>query len=68
MDLQQKRTELVKGRKVLVTSLVGEEIGELDSINWNTGKAVVWFGDNACPHFCDFNINQVEPLGPQGVV
>lgn len=68
MDLQQKRTELVKGRKVLVTSLVGEEVGELDSINWATGKALVWFGDNSCPHFCDFNINQVEPLGPQQVV
>ena len=50
------------GNKVQVTSLAGIEIGVLDSINFNTGKALVFFDYDSCPHFCFFNISQLKAV------
>jgi len=50
------------GNKVQVTSLAGIEIGVLDSINFNTGKALVFFDYDSCPHFCSFNISQLKAV------
>ena len=55
---------LVKGQKVLVSHLQGEEEGEIESINLKTGKVLVFFNYLDCPHFDSFNLNQVRPLRP----
>jgi len=59
------RTEtLVKGQKVLVSHLQGEEEGEVESVNLKTGKILVFFNNPDCPHFDSFNLTQVRPLRP----
>ena len=50
------------GNKVKVTSLIGEEIGIIHSINLKSGKALVYFNYDACPHFCSFNISQLKAM------
>ncbi len=60
MDLMQKKSAFAKGRKVTVTHLQGSEIGEIESVNWNSGKILVYFNYESCPHFDSFNIDQVE--------
>ncbi len=56
---------LVKGQMVEVTHLQGTEIGEVDSVNYQTGKVLVYFNYEACPHFTSFNLNQVKPIKPR---
>lgn len=56
---------LTKGQLVEVTSLQGIEIGEVDSINYKTGKVTVYFNYEACPHFDTFNLSQVKAFNPK---
>ena len=53
---------LVVGQMVVVTHLQGEEVGRLESINMLTGKALVYFDYESCPHFDSFNLNQVNSV------
>ena len=50
---------------VEVTHLQGAEIGEVDSVNYQTGKVLVYFNYEACPHFTSFNLSQVKPIKPR---
>ncbi len=56
---------LVKGQMVEVTHLQGTEIGEVDSVNYQTVKVLVFFNYEACPHLTSFNLNQVKPIKPR---
>jgi hypothetical protein len=51
---------LVKGQQVVVTHLQGSEIGEVESYNPRTGKVLVFFNYESCPHFDSFNFEQVK--------
>jgi cytochrome oxidase Cu insertion factor (SCO1/SenC/PrrC family) len=53
---------MTTGTTVQVTSLVGTEVGVLESINYKTGKALVFFAYADCPHFCSFNISQLKAV------
>ena len=53
---------LTKGQFVEVTHLQGTEAGIVESVNFKTGKVLVFFNYDACPHFDTFNINQVKPF------
>ena len=53
---------LVKGQRVIVTHLQGEEEGQVESVNLKTGKVLVFFNYPECPHFDSFNLNQVRPI------
>jgi hypothetical protein len=57
-------TRIAKGQQVIVTHLQGEEHGEIESINFKTGKVLVFFNYPDCPHFDSFNLSQVRPVGP----
>jgi hypothetical protein len=59
VDLDQK-IAFAKGRKVTVTHLQGSEVGEIESVNWNSGKVLVYFSYESYPHFDSFSIDQVE--------
>lgn len=65
MDEALNFTTLVKGQLVEVTHLQGTEIGEVESVNYATGKVLVYFNYEACPHFTSFNLSQVKPLTPK---
>jgi hypothetical protein len=52
--------ELGKGKAVLVSHLQGEELGVIESINLKSGKVLIYFGYEDCPHFTLFNIAQVR--------
>jgi hypothetical protein len=60
MDQDQKKAAFAKGRKVTVTHLQGSEVGEIESVNWNSGKVLVYFNYESCPHLDSFSIDQVE--------
>lgn len=60
-------TQLVKGQKVQVTHLQGVEAGVVESVNYRTGKVLVYFDNKDCPHFDSFNLDQVQPY-PLGIV
>lgn len=53
---------LAEGQFVEVTHLQGTEVGIIESINFKSGKVLVFFDYEACPHFDSFNINQVKPI------
>ncbi len=55
----------VKGQLVEVTHLQGTEIGEIESVNYQTGKVLVFFNYEACPHFTSFNLSQIAPIKPK---
>lgn len=56
------RKPLSVGQVVEVRHLQGIEVGTIESINWKTGKALVHFKYESCPHFDSFNIEQLQPL------
>lgn len=56
---------LVKGQRVVVTHLQGEEFGTVESVNYTTKKVLVYFDYEDCPHFDSFNLNQVTAYRPK---
>lgn len=50
------------GQLVQVTHDQGMEIGELYSINYRTGKALIFSRSPNCPHYFDVNISQISSL------
>lgn len=38
----------------------GDEIGTIYSINYKTGKAVIYIDEPNCPHYFTTNINQLS--------
>ena len=56
------KNQLTKGQKVIVTHLQGQESGEVESVNYKTGKVLVFFNYEDCPHYDSFNLEQVEPF------
>ena len=65
MDEALNFEPLVKGQLVEVSHLQGIEVGEIESVNYKTGKVLVYFNYEACPHFDSFNLDQVKPLKPK---
>ena len=65
MDEASNVPLLVKGQMVEVTLLQGTEIGKVDSVNYQTGKVIVYFNYEACPLFTSFNLNLVKPIKPR---
>lgn len=51
---------LVTGQKVWVSHDQGEESGEIFSINYRTGKAVIFASNPDCPHYFNVNISQLK--------
>jgi hypothetical protein len=56
---------LYPGQFVEVQHLQGTEIGEISSINYKTGKALIFFDYEQCPHFDSFNITQLKKIKPK---
>jgi len=50
---------LKEGEIVEVTHNQGNEIGLLYSINYKSGKALIFSDTKECPHFFSANINQL---------
>ena len=65
MDEALNMPILVKGQWVEVSHLQGTEIGEVESVNYKTGKVLVFFNYEACPHFTSFNLDQVKAVKPK---
>lgn len=65
MDEALSMPRLVKGQMVEVSHLQGTEIGEVESVNYQTGKVLIFFNYEACPHFTSFNLSQVRPIKPR---
>jgi hypothetical protein len=65
MDEALNLPMLVKGQMVEVTHLQGTEVGEVESVNYQSGRVLVFFNYEACPHFDSFNLSQVKPLKPR---
>lgn len=65
MDEALSMPRLVKGQMVEVSHLQGTEIGEVESVNYQTGKVLVFFNYEACPHFTSFNLSQVRSIKPR---
>jgi hypothetical protein len=65
MDEALNMPMLVKGQLVEVSHLQGTEIGEVESVNYQSGKVLVYFNYEACPHFTSFNLSQVTPIKPR---
>lgn len=53
---------LQKGQIVEVSHLQGKETGIVESVNYKTGKVLVFFDDVNCPHFDSFNLDQIRPF------
>lgn len=53
---------LVQGQRVLVSHLQGQEEGTIESVNYKTGKVLVFFNQKECPHYDSFNLSQVTPF------
>jgi hypothetical protein len=54
-----KKLEISEGQKVLISHEQGEEVGTVFSINYKTGKAVIYIDEPDCPHFYTTNISQL---------
>ena len=65
MDEALSMPRLVKGQMVEVSHLQGTEIGEVESVNYQTGKVLIFFNYDACPHFTSFNLSQVRQIKPR---
>ena len=65
MDEALSMPRLVKGQMVEVSHLQGTEIGEVESVNYQTGKVLIFFNYEACPYFTSFNLSQVRPIKPR---
>ena len=55
-----KKLEISEGQKVLVSHEQGDEVGIVFSINYKTGKAVIYIDEPNCPHFYTTNISQLS--------
>ena len=56
------KKKLVPGQRVLVSHLQGQEEGVVESVITKTGKVLVFFNQEACPHYDSFNLSQVAPF------
>ena len=65
MDEALSMPRLVKGQMVEVSHLQGTEIGEVESVSYQTRKVLIFFNYEACPHFTSFNLSQVRPIKPR---
>ena len=52
--------KFIAGQLVEVSHDQGTEIGEISSINYKTGKALIFKNDVGCPHFFGVNISQIS--------
>lgn len=50
---------------VEISHLQGTEIGEVESVNYKTGKVLVYFSYEACPCSTSFNLSQVKSIKPR---
>ncbi len=50
---------------VEISHLQGTEIGEVESVNYKTGKVLVYFSYEACPRSTSFNLSQVKSIKPR---
>jgi hypothetical protein len=50
---------LVAGQKVWISHDQGDELAEIFSINYLTGKAVMFASNPDCPHYFNVNISQL---------
>ena len=50
------------GQIVEVVHLQGVEVGTIESINLRTGKVLIDFAYEDCPHFDSFNISQIRKI------
>jgi hypothetical protein len=56
---------LYEGLEVIVKHDQGLEIGTIYSINFVTGKVLIYFNYPECPHFASFNVNQILDFKPR---
>jgi len=56
------------GMQVLLKHDLGLELGEIESINWKSGKVLVYFDYIDCPHFATFNIDQILHFEPNSSI
>lgn len=47
------------GMEVVIKHDLGVEIGRIESINFKSGKVLIFFDYVDCPHFASFNLNQI---------
>jgi hypothetical protein len=52
-------TKLAVGMDVIVKHALGLEVGAIESINFTSGKVLLYFDYPDCPHFASFNISQI---------
>jgi hypothetical protein len=52
---------LKEGQLVEVTHDQGKEVALVYSINYKSGKALMFADNKDCPHFFNANINQLNP-------
>lgn len=45
--------------EVVIKHDLGIEIGRIESINFKSGKVLIFFDYVDCPHFASFNLNQI---------
>ena len=55
-------TNIKKGMRVVVSHLQGEEEGVVESLNYKSGRVLVYFDYPACPHFDSFLLEQITTL------
>ena len=47
------------GMEVFIKHDLGVEKGQIESINYKSGKVLIFFNHLDCPHFASFNLDQV---------
>jgi hypothetical protein len=60
MTSHEKKQEIKVGMQVLISHDMGLEFGRIESINYKSGKVLVYFDYKACPHFASFNLDQIQ--------
>jgi len=50
----------ITGQLVEISHDQGTEIGQVYSINYKTGKALIYKNDVGCPHYFNVNISQLS--------
>ena len=51
---------------VLVSHDHGQELGQVYSINYKSGKAVIYISNPECPHFFTTNISNLQHKNGEG--
>lgn len=59
MNLNGQIGRLTVGMDVIVKHDLGLEVGTIESINFISGKVLLYFDYPDCPHFASFNISQI---------